>query len=74
MKTCVSFVCPLGDSIYNISDIWPLVSWFHQVLQRCWFWNSFPINQSDLEDKFTVYGKFRVWCFYISVIHLLFPL
>ncbi len=36
------------------------------------------INQSDLKNQFIVFVKFRltisVWCLYISVIHLSFPL
>ncbi len=41
-------------------------------------WNNIVINQSDLKNTFMIFVKFRltisVWCLYISVIHLLFPL
>ncbi len=45
----------------------------------CWPWNTIVINQSDLKNQFIVFVKFRqltisVWCLYISVIHLSFPL
>ncbi len=44
----------------------------------CWPWNNIVINQSDLKNQFIVFVKFRltisVWCLYISVIHLSFPL
>ncbi len=36
------------------------------------------INQSDLKNKFLIFGKFRltisVWCLYNSVINLSFPM
>ncbi len=41
-------------------------------------WINIVINQSDLKNKFIIFGKFRltisVWCLYINVIHLSFPL
>ncbi len=40
----------------------------------CWPWNKIVINQSDLKNQFIVFVKFSVWCLYISVVHLSFPL